>query len=108
MLLLSCLLLSRGSSVEGIPRAGLPALLLANISRQGFDELVSLASSNHVLVRGMERLISIQMREAGDTDRASWAANAMETELRPHPECSSVPVSHLPGVRGGRARCHRD
>lgn len=80
MLLLSCLLLSRGSSVEGIPRAGLPALLLANISRQGSDELVSLASSNHVLVRGMERLI-VQMREAGDTDRASWAANAMETEL---------------------------
>jgi hypothetical protein len=80
MLLLSHLLLSRGSSLEFIPRAGLPALLLANISRQGFDELAALASSNHVLVRGMKQLIA-QMREPGDTERASWAAHAMETEL---------------------------
>lgn len=80
MMLLSHLLLSRGSSLESGQRAPLPALLLANISRQDFDVLVTLASSNHVLVRGLERLIE-QMRDAGDSERASWAAHALETEL---------------------------
>ncbi len=81
MLLLSHLLLAGRPSLERIPRAGvLSSLLLANISREHFDELVVLAGSNHVLVRGMEVYID-QMRALGDAERASWAAHALETEL---------------------------
>lgn len=77
---LSHLLLSRESCLEPASSAGLPPLPSGRMSRQEFDELAALASSNHVLVRGMERLIA-QMREAGDGERASWAAHAQEAEL---------------------------
>ena len=81
MLLLSHLLLSVGPIPERMPRAGfLPSLLLAGLTRQHFDELVALAGSNHVLVRGMEIYLA-RMREAGDRERASWAAHALEIEL---------------------------
>jgi hypothetical protein len=79
MVLLSHLLLSRGLSLRLDPRISLPALQLANIGRQGFDELVALGGSNHVLVRGMERLLALA-RDAGNTERAFWAASALESE----------------------------
>jgi hypothetical protein len=50
-----------------------------NISLEDFDNLVSLASSNHVVVRGLEVFFS-QMREAKDRIRAEWAQSALATE----------------------------
>ncbi|MGA2847554.1 MAG: hypothetical protein ABSE46_01065 [Terracidiphilus sp.] len=52
---------------------------LRNISRVAFDDLVSLASSNHVIVRGMEVFLQV-MREAKDEARILWAQAALETE----------------------------
>jgi len=52
---------------------------VGNISLEDFDNLVSLASSNHVVVRGLEVFFS-QMREAKDRIRAEWAQSALATE----------------------------
>jgi hypothetical protein len=52
---------------------------ITSISREDFDELVNLANSNHVIVRGMEIFSGI-VREASDDVRAGWAAEALETE----------------------------
>src|SRR5581483_3680977 len=53
---------------------------ITSISREDFDELVNLANSNHVIVRGMELFLKI-VREANDQIRTEWAAQALETEL---------------------------
>src|SRR6202034_1924856 len=54
MLLLSRLLLSSGfSRPEPNLRANLLDSELRNINREDFDELVALASSNHVIMRGL-------------------------------------------------------
>ena len=52
---------------------------LRNMSRTEFDDLVRLASSNHVIVRGMEVFLEL-MREAKDEMRAVWAQAALATE----------------------------
>jgi len=49
------------------------------ISREKFDNLVGLASSNHVIVRGLEIFMEM-MQEAKDDIRVEWAANALEAE----------------------------
>ena len=53
---------------------------ITGISREDFDDLVNLANSNHVIVRGMELFLNI-VREANDQIRTEWAAQALETEL---------------------------
>jgi hypothetical protein len=50
-----------------------------NMSREEFDDLVTLASSNHVIVRGMEASLRV-MQEENDETRASWAHAALATE----------------------------
>jgi hypothetical protein len=52
---------------------------LRNINREAFDELVRLASSNHVIVRGMEVFLEV-VREAKDETRFLWAQAALATE----------------------------
>ena len=52
---------------------------LRNISREEFDDLVTLASSNHVIVRGMDVFLDL-MREAKDEMRILWAQAALATE----------------------------
>lgn len=52
---------------------------LRGISRPEFDNLVSLASSNHVVVRGLEVFLGL-MIEAGDDTRAEWAQTALAVE----------------------------
>ena len=52
---------------------------LLNLGRPEFDELAALASSNHVIVRGMERILNI-MRAVGDEVRAAWAMAALDAE----------------------------
>lgn len=58
-----------------------PALVatLTGMPRARFDELVALASSNHVIVRAME-VVAAMMRAAGDGERAVWAEEALEQE----------------------------
>ncbi|HEX3435807.1 MAG TPA: hypothetical protein VHT24_03495 [Pseudacidobacterium sp.] len=52
---------------------------LQNMQRQNFEALSALASTNHVIVRGMEAFRSI-MIDARDDVRATWAADAIEAE----------------------------
>ena len=50
-----------------------------NIGREDFDDLVALASSNHVVVRGLEVLLNI-VSEAKDDSRVEWAETALAAE----------------------------
>jgi hypothetical protein len=52
---------------------------LRNISQDEFDNLVTLANSNHVVVRAMEVLLNIA-RDTKDGTRAEWALVALEAE----------------------------
>ena len=49
------------------------------MSREEFDEMLALASSHHVVMRGLEVFLQI-MRQAGDDSRAEWAATALAAE----------------------------
>ena len=51
------------------------------ISREQFDDLVGLASSNHVVVRGLEVFLAMA-REAEDGFRAEWAQIALAAERK--------------------------
>jgi hypothetical protein len=50
-----------------------------SISREEFDDLLTLASSNHVVVRGLEAFLDITC-EAKDYIRAEWAITAIASE----------------------------
>jgi hypothetical protein len=52
---------------------------LLALSRNEFEELVTLAQLNHVIVRGMEAFSTIAV-EAGDAERSNWAAEALSAE----------------------------
>jgi hypothetical protein len=52
---------------------------ITSISREDFDDLVKLANSNHVVIRGLEVFLKI-VREAGDDVRAEWAETALAVE----------------------------
>jgi hypothetical protein len=70
--------LERGNT----PIAQRPAaadLSMTEISREEFDDLLALANSNHVVVRGLEAFRQIAYN-AGDLARAEWAAAAVATE----------------------------
>lgn len=80
MVLLSHLLLSPTSMSASSPRTtNLLDSQITGISRADFDELVALASSNHVIVRGMEAFLDVT-RSALDNSRAEWAASALDNE----------------------------
>jgi len=69
--ILSCLLFQPCDSVPGIE----------SLSQEEFGDLLTLANSNHVIVRGLEVAVSI-LRVARHETRAEWAAAALETEHR--------------------------
>jgi len=50
-----------------------------NIGREQFDDLMTLAGSNHVLVRGLEVFLRM-MPEAEEDIRAEWARSALANE----------------------------
>jgi hypothetical protein len=52
---------------------------ITKISEEEFNDLVALANSNHVLMRGLEVFLRIT-EDAGDWRRAEWAATAIGTE----------------------------
>jgi hypothetical protein len=49
------------------------------MARPAFDDLVALANSNHVIIRGMEIFYDI-VSEANDEERAEWAQTALAVE----------------------------
>ncbi|MBV8672839.1 MAG: hypothetical protein JOZ33_05350 [Acidobacteriaceae bacterium] len=51
----------------------------SDFSRDEFDQLVELASTNHVIVRGLERYLLL-MRDIGDDLRVGWAQEALRVE----------------------------
>jgi hypothetical protein len=52
---------------------------LASLSREQFDELLTLAHLNHVVIRGMALFLD-SVRSAGDQVRAQWALDALAAE----------------------------
>jgi hypothetical protein len=80
MTLLSRLLLIRqdGDNASSSTAAGLRSEV-RNISRERFHDLVALAGSNHVLVRGLEMFLKM-MPESQNDIRAEWARSALATE----------------------------
>ncbi len=80
MRLLSSLLLSPVfSENDTCTRASLLDAELLNIGREDFVAVAGLASSNHVIVRGMERFADA-MRTRQDTEREALAQEALTTE----------------------------
>jgi hypothetical protein len=75
MTILSELLLSPGARDGAWP----VAVAAREMSAAQFQDLLSLASANHVVVRGLEVLHGI-MLAAQDTERAEWAATALAVE----------------------------
>ena len=80
MVLLSRLLLTPINN-EASSRQLVTALKsdLRKISRDDFDALVALASSNHVLVRGIDIFLEL-IRDADDESRTVWAQTALTAE----------------------------
>jgi hypothetical protein len=52
---------------------------ITNINRDEFEDLLKLADSNHVVVRGFEIALKI-LRDAQDDMRAEWVLTALEAE----------------------------
>jgi hypothetical protein len=80
LIVLSRLLLppSRGDASLP-PTAAELDLGVAEISREEFEDMLKLASSHHVVMRGLDAFLQI-MRQAGDDSRAAWAATALAAE----------------------------
>jgi len=78
LILLSRLLLPPSQS--GTPVLSTAAELgIAEISREEFDEMVALASSHHVVMRGLKVFLQV-MFQAKDEIRTEWAAIALAAE----------------------------
>jgi hypothetical protein len=78
--ILSRLLLPPGNGKARIPQTpGDPDLHIADLSRKEFDDVLALANSNHVIMRGMEAFAQMA-KDARDPARAEWAATAILTE----------------------------
>jgi len=82
MILLSRLLLQPqdGNDASSTKRSELISEV-RNISRDDFDSMLTLANSNHVIVRGLD-VFSAMMLDAKDRIRAEWAYDALATENR--------------------------
>ena len=76
-------LLSRLLFTPGHPSSKTEALAaeIAAISRDEFDDLVTLANLNHVIIRGMEIFLEIA-RDAHDEVRAEWASLRWRRSMR--------------------------
>jgi hypothetical protein len=78
LILLSRLLLP--PSTSGAPLLPTAAELgIAEISREEFDEMLALAISHHVVMRGLEVFLEV-MLQAKDETRAEWASTALAAE----------------------------
>jgi hypothetical protein len=77
--ILSRLLLAGRGDALSAPNVAQADPGITEISRQEFDDLVHLANSNHVIVRGLEGFRQVA-NSSGDRDRAEWATTAIATE----------------------------
>jgi hypothetical protein len=77
--ILSRLLLPAQFDVPPPSTAAELSMDVAEISREEFDDMLALASSHHVVMRGFEVFLRI-IREIGDEVRAEWAATALAAE----------------------------
>src|SRR5579863_8033152 len=73
---------------------------IADISREEFDEMLALASSHHVVMRGLEVFLRI-MRQAGDDGRARRRGRA-------HRERDVLLAANLRHIPEARLRPHRN
>jgi hypothetical protein len=78
-LLSRLLLLSRQGDTTSPSATAVLKADVKNITREEFDNLVTLANLNHVVMRGLAVFLDV-MREAGDGTRAAWAEAALATE----------------------------
>jgi hypothetical protein len=80
LILLSHLLLPPGQGSEPLlPAAAEMDLRIAEISREEFEDMLALAASHHVVMRGLKVFLQV-MRHAGDEQRAEWATTAIAAE----------------------------
>jgi len=80
LILLSQLLLPPGpGGASLLSMAAELDLRIANLSREEFEDMLAVANSHHVVVRGFEAFFQI-MRRAGDEHRAEWATTAVAGE----------------------------
>jgi hypothetical protein len=80
MTLLSRMLLApRKNDTASLPSSEELKSKLCKISREKFDGLVTLANSNHVIVRGLEFFVDV-MRGVKDDMRVEWAQVALDAE----------------------------
>jgi hypothetical protein len=81
LIILSQLLLPPASGVAPLSSSGSSELGLAitEISRVEFENVLALANSHHVVVRGLEAFLRIT-RQAGDDNRTEWAETALAAE----------------------------
>ena len=75
MSVLSVLLLAPSESQAAVEAAA----RVRTASREGFDALVALANTNHVIIRAME-IVRRDCERAKDTERAAWAQQALSAE----------------------------
>lgn len=78
MTVLSRLLFSPRPGDTSAPAEGLHSGI-TDIDRDKFEDLLTLADSNHVIMRGLECFL-MSMRDARDEMRAEWAATALAAE----------------------------
>lgn len=77
--LLSLMLFSRDGDARAASQSGDTARELLALTRSEFDDLVHLASLNHVIVRGLEVFLKFA-NQAGDAMRIEWAESALNAE----------------------------
>jgi hypothetical protein len=80
LVLLSHLLLPPGpGGASLLSTAAELDLRIADLSREEFEDMLALANSHHVVVRGLETLLQIA-QQAGDQNRSEWATMAIAAE----------------------------
>lgn len=77
--LLSRLLLQPGNTAGGHSDAARLRTQIQCLPRNEFEDLVKLAQTNHVIVRGLEAFLNLA-REAQDSQRMEWANEALSAE----------------------------
>lgn len=77
--LLSRLLLTTANNDESSPTKAALEHDVRNLSREDFDEVVKLANSNHVVIRGLEVMQGL-LQAVNDDRRLSWTSLALAAE----------------------------
>src|ERR1700691_2508370 len=79
LIILSRLLLPPGEGARLMSTTAELDLGISEIGREEFEDVLTLANSHHVVIRGLNVFLQI-MRHAGDDVRAEWAVTALSAE----------------------------